>query len=619
MDDSELKSQFSRRHLLGGVLAGAAGARIARGQQGCEAPLPSNTFGGVIGRTAADSTPSPLEIPQAPEGSPNVIYIILDDTGFSDFHCYGSEAATPNIDALAAGGLFYNNFRSKAVCAPSRASLLTGRNSHAVGMKELPGRDQGYPHSRGRVTPAAAMVSQILSANGYRTMGVGKWHLTPDSDMNASGARTHWPLQKGFDRWYGFLSGWTDQYNPSGVGREIIEDNHAIERPDTPGYHFSVDIIDRAIQMIGNHVSAAAAGGRGSGPGGSSQGGKPFFLHTAFGAAHAPVQVPREYIEKYVSVYSKGWDQIRAERYERQLAMGVIPEGTQLPPRNPGDPAWDELSERERTVFSRFMAAYAGFIEHTDEQIGRLVAYLKEQDLFDNTAIFLMTDNGGAPEAGVRGSFDRPYGGRYSVDEMYEHLDELGTENSQPLYQRPWAGASDTPFKFYKLWPYRGGVQTPLVVSWPNQIQGQGLRGQFVDIIDITPTVLDIAGVEAPAVHNGVCQIPLHGKSIRDTFDNPDSPNPRDVQYFELWGSRGIWHDGWDAIGIHRPGTDYDTDRWELYHSDVDFSQSTDLAASNPGKLEEMKKLWWSEAEKNGALPLLEAGFRGNTYNQALD
>lgn len=594
---------LSRRSLLRTAACAAAGSSLAQQQAaaqtpGCQATAPQ--FQGVIGRTAADSKPAQLETPRPKPGSPNIIYIVLDDTGFSDLHCYGSEIATPHMDALASAGLLYNNFHTKAICSPTRASLLTGRNSHSVGMKELAGDDQGYPHSRGRVSPAAATVAQILQSNGYATFGTGKWHLVPARDMKPSGDRTHWPLQKGFDRWYGFLSGWTDQYKP-----DLIEDNHALPKPNRPDYHFSVDIVDRSLAMAGEHVASDAN--------------KPFFLYLAFGATHAPVQVPRRYIEKYTAVYEKGWDAIREERHRRQLESGLIPPGTKLPPRNPGDPAWTSLSEQERKVYARFMAAYAGFLEHTDEQIGRLVSWLKEKKLFDNTAIFLLSDNGGAPEAGNRGGFQRPYGDNMTVQQMHDRLEELGSPTTQPLYQRPWAMASVAPFKFYKLWPYAGGVQTPLIVSWPAGIPKPGLRKQFVDVIDITPTVLDIAQIQPPAVFAGVCQMPVQGNSIRSTFANPDAPDPRDTQYYELWGSRGIWHKGWKAVGIHKPGTSFDTDRWELYDVTRDFSESNDLARQNPAKLDELKKLWWSEAQKYGALPLLEAPMgRTRTYDQAL-
>jgi len=561
----------------------------------CPAVTGELKFGGVIGRTAADSKPAALGTARA--AGPNIVYIVLDDTGFADLQCYGSEIATPQMNALAAGGLLYNNFHCKAICSPTRAALLTGRNSHSVGMKELAGEDQGYPHSRGRVTPAAATVAQILQANGYSTYGVGKWHLTPGRDMKASGERAHWPLQKGFDRWYGFLSGWTDQYKP-----DLVEDNRAVPRPEKKDYHFSVDIVDQALGMVGAHVAADAK--------------KPFFLYVAFGATHAPVQVPKAYVDRYAAVYEKGWDAIREERWRRQLELGIIPPGTQLPPRNPGDPAWAALGERERKVFARFMAAYAGFLEHTDEQIGRLVAWLKDRKLFENTAVFLLSDNGGAPEAGNKGGFRKPYGDPTTVGEMAEHLEELGSATTQPLYQRGWAMASVTPFRYYKLWPYAGGVQTPFIVSWPAGIKKPGLRKQFVDVIDVTPTALDLAGVEAPATFGGVCQMPMHGRSIRGTFGDAGAADPRDTQYFELWGSRGIWHKGWKAVGIHRPGTDFETDRWELYR---DFSEAEDVAGRFPEKLEELKRLWWREAGVYGVLPLLEApAGRGRTYDQAL-
>jgi len=425
-------------------VAATATGGAARAQQSCATPTPASTFSGTIGRTAADSKPGKLETTQPRPGSPNIVYILLDDTGFSDLQCFGSEVATPHMNALAAAGLLYNNFHTKAIFSPTRASLLTGRNSHAVGMKELAGDDQGYPHSRGRVTPAAANVAEILRSQGYATLGAGKWHLVPGRDMKASGARTHWPLQKGFNRWYGFLSGWTDQYRP-----DLFEDNHTVQRPaDKPDYHFSVDIVDKSLGMLNDHVTAA-----GSGPEAPAS---PFFLYLAFGATHAPVQVPKRYIDKYVSTFEKGWDQIREQRYKKQIELGIIPANTKLPPRNPADPAWAGLGTEERAVYTRFMAAYAGFLEHTDEQIGRVVAWLKQRNLFDNTVIFLMSDNGGAPEAGVKGGFARPYGDPTTIPQMYQRLDELGSEKTQPLYQRPWAMASVAPFRYYKLWPYAG-------------------------------------------------------------------------------------------------------------------------------------------------------------------
>ena len=574
-------------------------ARGAYAQQGCE-PDPAPSFEGVIGRTAQDSTPSLLQPARPSAGSPNVVYIVLDDTGFGDLGCYGSAVSTPSIDSLAEGGLLFNNFQSKAVCSPTRASLLTGRNAHSIGMKELPGGDQGFPHTRGRVPASAANIAQILGRNGYSTFAAGKWHLVPREDMTPAGDRTHWPLQKGFDRFHGFLSGWTDQYRP-----DLVVDNHAVPPPERPGYHFSEDIVDQAIAMLGGKLEADVE--------------KPFFLYLAFGATHAPIQVPRHYIDKYKGAFDEGWDAIREARYRRQLELGVIPAESKLPPRNPGDPAWSDLSETERRVFARFMEAYAGFTEHTDDQIGRLLGFLKEKGQFDNTLIVLISDNGGAPEAGVKGNFARSYGDRTTVAEMYERLDELGGPSTQPLYPRPWAMASSAPFKYYKLWPLNGGVRTPMIVSWPERIRKTGLREQFVDVIDITPTVLDYLGLGAPGVFDGVCQMPMHGKSLRAVFGGPAAPAPRDTQFFELWGSRGIYHKGWKAVAFHTPGTGFESDHWELYNVEEDFTETADLASQHPEKLKELQDLWWAEAERNGALPQLEAiPMRQRTYNQIL-
>ncbi len=569
------------------------------GQQSCEGGT-APRFEGVIGRTAEDSKPAPYQPVRAEPGSPNLVYIVLDDTGFGDLGCYGASVSTPNIDSLAAGGLLFNNFHSKAVCSPTRASLLTGRNNHSVGMKELAGGDQGYPHTRGRVPATAANIAQILSRNGYSTFAVGKWHLVPREDMTAAGDRTHWPLQKGFDRFHGFLSGWTDQYRP-----DLVTDNHAVATPEREGYHFSEDVVDQAIEMVEGALGADAE--------------KPFFLYLAFGATHAPIQVPRRYIEKYKGAFDAGWDAVRERRYRKQLELGVIPAGSELPARNPGDPAWGELSDKERKVYARFMEAYAGFTEHTDDQIGRVIDFLKAKGEFHNTLVILLSDNGGAPEAGVKGNFARSYGDQTTVDEMFERIDELGGPGTQPLYPRPWAMASSAPFQYYKLWPFNGGVRTPMIVSWPARVQETGLREQFVDVIDVTPTVLDFLGVEAPEVFDGICQIPMQGKSLRAVFDDPNAPAPRDTQYFELWGSRGIYHQGWKAVAFHTPGTDFESDHWELYNVAADFTETADLASQYPEKLQQLQELWWAEAAKNGALPLLEArGGRQRTYDQIL-
>ncbi len=557
-------------------------------------------FEGSIGRFAADSTPDMLVSARAPKGAPNVIYVVLDDCGFADLGCYGSAVSTPHIDSLAVQGLQFNNFHSKSVCSPTRASLLTGRNNHIIGMKELPGSDQGYPHTRGQVTSAAANIAQILGRNGYRTMLAGKWHLVGKAELHDAADRAHWPLQKGFDRFHGFLSGWTDQYRP-----DLVIDNRNVVPPADSDYHFSEDIVDQSIDMIGANLV--------------NRPGEPFFLYLAFGAIHSPIQVPKRYIENYAGAFDHGWDVERELRFERQLESGLIPHHSKLPPRNPGDPAWADLSEVEQAVFARFMEAYAGFLEHTDEQIGRLVTYLKQHDLYENALIVLISDNGGAPEAGIEGNFEHPYSGTLTVEQMYERLDELGSPSTQPQYQRPWAGASGAPFQYYKLWPFNGGVRTPMIVSWPDGIEKPGLREQFVDVIDITPTVFDILDIPAPDVFDGAAQIPLQGASLLEVFENSDAPDPRETQFWELWGARSIYHKGWKAVAFHKHGTPFEDDHWELYDQSADFTEYSNLADTHPEKLQELKALWWEEAAKNNALPMLEArGVRINSFNQIL-
>ncbi|WP_234572961.1 arylsulfatase [Rhodohalobacter sp. 614A] len=529
---------------------------------------------------------------------PNIVYILLDDAGFSDLGSYGSEINTPNMDQLATEGIRYNHFETRAICSPTRAALLTGRNSQAVGMMDLAGGSEDGPaHSRGYVTPEAAIVAQILKENGYQTTATGKWHLTPPQEMfdestNSASTRRNWPTGKGFDNFYGWLTGWTDQYNPSGRGQRIIEGDMPAEENNPGGEHVSEEIVTKAIQYLDEGFKTNPE--------------QPQFLYLAFGAIHAPIQVPEEYIEKYNGAYDEGWDKIRLERFERQKRIGIIPEDAVLTARHLDDPAWNSLSDEEKAVFARFMEVYAGFTEHTDEQIGRLINYLKSSGQYDNTVIFLMSDNGAAPEAGVEGNFEHPYGGQMTISEMYNRLDELGSENSSALYQRPWARVGATPFQKYKLWPHGGGVRDPLIITWPEKIRDSGsIRTQYVETIDITPTVLDILDIGAPEELDGVEQMDFHGESILPTFTDPNA-STRTTQFYLMRGNRAIYHDGWKAIAIHERGTDFEDDHWELYHVEKDFSEAVDLSAQYPEKVEEMKALWWTEAEKYGGLPLLE-------------
>jgi arylsulfatase len=449
-------------------------------------------------------------------------------------------------------------------------------------------------HSRGFITPEAGTIAQILKANGYRTSATGKWHLTPTREQADSVKnKSNWPTGKGFDNFYGWLTGWTDQYNPRGLGQEMMEGDHPAKEDNPGGNHVSEAIVDHAINYLKQGFASSPQ--------------QPQFLYLAFGAGHSPIQAPKSYIDKYKGVYAKGWDKLREERFARQKQLGIIPKDAVLTERFSDDPAWETLSNDQKIVFAQFMTVYAGFIEHMDAQIGRLISYLKESGKYNNTLIFLMSDNGAAPEAGLTGGFSKPYGDTMTLAQMLEHLDDLGTEKSQPLYQRPWAMAGGSPFKRYKLWPYGGGVRDPLIITWPQVIRDKGaIRTQFVDVTDITPTVLDVLKIKAPATLGDVKQMDMHGASILPSLTSAKAPAAHTTQLYVMRGNRAIYDKGWKAIAIHKAGTDFEQDVWELYNVEKDFSESVDLAAKYPDKVKELKALWWSQAEKYGALPLVE-------------
>lgn len=530
--------------------------------------------------------------PARDDQRPNIVVILLDDVGYSDIGSFGSEIRTPAIDSIAAGGLRYNRFDTKAVCSPTRAALMTGRNPQTVRMADLPATKldpNDLTRDRGELPQNAQTIAQVLQRAGYATHGFGKWHLAPESEDGSPGNNASWPLQRGFDKFYGFFLGWTDQYRPN-----LIEGNRRIPTPDTAAYHFSADITDHAIAALTPK------------PGQPRQ---PTFVYLAYGAGHAPIQAPKQYADAYAGVYEKGWDALREERLARMKQMGIVPANTVLPPRNPGDRAWSDLTDVEKKVFARFMAVYAGFITHTDEQIGRLVGHLKASGQYDNTLIVFFSDNGAASEAGQKGSFEQLYRpNMLTPEQMLARLDELGTVKTQSEYQRPWAMAGVTPFRRYKLWPHLGGVRTPLIVSWPKVIRdGGAIRNQYVDVVDIAPTLAEAANTSFPASLDGRAEIPVAGKSIQASFTSANAPSARTVQYFELRGNRAITSGHWRALAVHKQLTDFATDKWELYNTEIDFSESTDLAARYPEKLEELKKLWWSEARKYSAPPLAEA------------
>ena len=543
-----------------------------------------------IGRTYQESEPRYPE-PQRPQpGSPNIVYVVLDDVGFADLGCYGSEINTPVMDRLARDGAQYNNFHTTTLCSPSRAALLTGRNHHSVGMRMLSNVDSGWPSGRGRITERAATVSEVLRDLGYNTWALGKWHVTPMDEVGPTGPFNQWPLGRGFERFYGFMEGATDQFSP-----ELTCDNRRVDPPRTPdeGYHLSEDLVDQACNLVADQLAHAPD--------------KPYFMYLAFGAAHAPHQAPDSYLERCRGRYRDGWEVIRRRRYERQLELGVIPADTILPPSNPDVPDWDSLSDTERRVAERLQEAYAAFLEHTDAQLGRLVDRLAEADMLDNTLIVLLSDNGAAMEGGPLGAFSRV---RFfndlpnDVEAAAARLDDIGTPRGDNHYPVGWAQASNTPLRWYKYHTHGGGIRDPLIVHWPRGIRPGELRQQFHHVVDITPTILECVGATMPDVYRGVPQLPTHGESMKYTFGTPDADARKQTQYFEMFGNRALWHDGWKAVTFHVKGTSYDEERWELYHLDRDFSEANDLSSERPDKLRELIDRWWHEAGKYNVLPL---------------
>lgn len=562
---------------------------------------------GRIGRTYHDSTPWWPEPPRPPAGSPDVILVALDDVGFGSLGCYGSEIATPTIDALAQRGLRYTNFHVAALCSPTRASLLTGRNHHSVGMSLLANADSGFPGKRGTITHRAATVAEVLRDSGYNTRAVGKWHLAPIDQTTSAGPFDQWPLGRGFERYYGFLGGQTDHFYP-----ELTQDNHSIDPPATPeeGYHLSEDLVDRAIDYVSDQKSIAPD--------------KPYLLYLAFGAGHCPHQSPPEYRESYRGRYDGGWDEIRAERHARQIELGIIQPDTTLAPRNDGVEPWDSFPEDERRVMARMQEAFAAMLEHADAQVARLVAHLETLGTLDNTLILLMSDNGASQEGGPIGCCNTvayENGDGITPEFNIKHIDDIGGPRCHSNYPWGWAQAGNTPLKRYKQNTHAGGIRAPLIVSWPREladVAGQ-TRDQFHHVIDLTPTILDVAGATMPETYRGDPQLPMHGMSMRYTFVDGSVPTQRQTQYFEMYGHRAIWHDGWKAVAYHERGSSYDDDQWELYRLDNDFSECHDLASQHPDVLHELIGRWWSEAERYDVFPLDDRNFaeRAARYQSA--
>lgn len=558
----------------------------------------SKDFQGEIKPYFEDSTPW-WPAPKRPkEGAPNVVYIVLDDTGFAHLGCYGSDIETPNMDQLAQDGLRYTNFHTTAICSPTRACLLTGRNHHSVGMGFLADLNNGFPNARGSVSKETALLSEILQEAGYSTLAVGKWHLLPSSERSVAGPFDHWPLSRGFERYYGFLGGETNQWNP-----DLVSGNEYIDQPKSPeeGYHLTEDLTDKAIKYVREQKSAAPD--------------KPFFLYLAYGATHAPHHAPKSFIDKYEGKYDEGWDAAREKWFARQKELGIIPEHAKLPPRNPGVKAWDTLTQTEQTLFARMQEVFAGFLDHTDYHIGRLLDTLREIDQYDNTIIVLVSDNGASPEGqqvGTWNEYKNFNGAAEGAEKEILHIDKLGTPEAYNHYPIGWAQVGNTPLKWYKTFVHAGGVKDPFIISYPNGIKDAGgIRSQYHHAIDVVPTILELAGIPEPTQVKGIEQKPIHGVSLAYSFDDPKGPSHRTTQYFEMLGNRAIYHEGWKAVTYHVPGTSFDDDVWELYHVDEDFSETNNLAEQEPERLQQLIELWWEQAKTYDVLPIDGRGLFG--------
>jgi arylsulfatase A-like enzyme len=461
-------------------------------------------------------------------------------------------------------------------------------------MRAISNWNTGFPNMRGGISPRAATLAQIPSAEGYATYATAKWHLAPMEECSAAGPHHSWPLQKGFDRFYGFLQGETDQFHP-----ELTRDNSPVDPPARPedGYHLSEDIVNEAIAMVSDLKAVRPD--------------RPFFLYVAFGATHAPNQSPLEYRLRSRGAFDEGYETVRRRWYERQLELGIIPEGTSLAPPNPGVPAWEELSDAQRRFAAQLQEAFAAMLEHTDAQIGRLVSFLEERALLEDALVMVLSDNGASREGGPFGVMDELShfnACHEDVEAMVaSRLDDIGGPRSHSNYPWGWAQAGNSPLRWYKQNTYGGGVRDPLVVHWPRGIpaeQAGTIRRQFCHAIDLTPTVLDLLGIDPPSHHGGVPQLPMHGASIAETLADPSAPSPRHVQYFEQMGHRGLWADGWKAVTYHLPGQPFDNDEWALYDLSADFSECNDLAQDEPGRLRELGDAWWVQAGEHGVLPL---------------
>jgi len=570
-------------------------------------PSPPGDYKGVIKLDVKESTPDwgPFTPAKAPAGAPSILFVLYDDTGLASWSPYGGRIHMPTLDRLAANGLTYTQWHTCALSSPTRSTLLTGRNHQLNGMAAITEGANGFPGASGYIPDNCATIAEILSDNGWATFWLGKNHNVPEQDVASGGDRKQWPLQMGFDRFYGFLGGETNQWYP-----DLVEDNRFSEPPYSPekGYHLSKDLADQAITMISDLKASNPS--------------KPFYMWYCPGANHAPHQAPQEYIDKYKGKFDDGYDAYRKWVLPRMIERGIMPKGTDLTNFNPLPPnvanpsdfvrPWETLTPDEKKLFSGLCEVYAAFSEYTDVQIGRIIDYLEKTGQLDNTIVIYAADNGASGEGTPNGSVNENKffnGFPDALSENMKYLNELGGPNTYEHYPTGWAAGFSTPFRMFKRYSYAGGTADPLIISWPKGIKARGeVRNQYHHSVDIVPTILEICGLEMPAVYKGAPQWPLSGVSMRYSFDAaPDAPTKKHRQYYSMLGTRGIWEDGWKAVALHAPLTgqgNFDKDQWQLFNTELDRSESKDLARENPEKLDHLIKAWYEEADYNMVLPL---------------
>lgn len=569
-------------------------------QQDNKLPKPDPVFNGKINVKREDSKLDWPQHPKAHTGVPNVVLILLDDVGFGATSVFGGPVDTPELQKLSDAGLRYNRFHVNAMCSPTRAALLSGRNSHQMAFGNIAELAAGYPGYNSLWPKQSASVAEVLKENGYSTAAFGKWHNTPMWEVNAAGPFDRWPTGLGFEYFYGFMSAQTSQWEPTLYRNTLPADPLSTRRP---GDHLTTDLVDDAIGWVHRHDALAPD--------------KPFFIYFATGATHVPHHVPAEWIAKYKGKFDGGWDEVRARSFARQKELGVIPANAELTPRPKEIPAWDSLSADEKKLVTRQMEVYAAFLAQTDYEVGRLLASIRADGHNEDTIVFYIPgDNGASAEGGYQGRDAVGIDGKApNVGQRIENIDDLGGEMFLNHYATAWAWALNSPFQWAKeVASHLGGTRDPLIVSWPGHLtQTSTVRSQFTHVNDIAPTIYELASITPPSEVNGIKQSPIEGVSFAYTFDHPDAPSRHSVQYFEMLGSRGIYKDGWWAGSFnHLPwptnrspfNSAPETRPWELYHLDDNYSQAHDVAAQYPDKLKELESLFETEAQRNRVYPL---------------